>query len=102
MIIRFIKQISAPTLFSKGLVQYQKGNYGIAKPLLVKAAEWMPGLDTNPLHQAVLLLCDHHLTQGGSATQFQSLLDALKASPHKETDDYRLVALHIKQVIDSL
>lgn len=91
MLFRFIKQIAAPTIFSKGIAQYKQERYEIAKPLLLKAGDWMPTLQTNPLFQAMLLLCDDHHDQDNPTEKFKLTLASLKASPHKDTDDYILL-----------
>ena len=100
MIFRFIKQITAPTVFSKGIAQYHQSQYAIARQLLIKAGQWMPSLNSDPLYQATLLLCDHHLGQQTSTHQAQTILEALLASPHKDTDNYARIISDVRQIIE--
>lgn len=100
MILRFVKQITAPTIFSKGIAQYHQNQYGIAKQLIAKAGLWMPSLTADALFQAVMHLCNYHLEDQDNSHQTQAILDALLASPHKETENYTRIISDIKNILD--
>lgn len=101
MIFRFLKKITAPTLFSKGLDQYRQGQYGIARQLFNKAEQWMPTLASDSLYQAVTLLCDHHLNSDTNTHQAQILLNELIASSQQDTPQYAGVISDLKNIIDT-
>ena len=99
MLFRFFKQISAPNIFSKAVAHYKQGQYQIAKPLLIKSRQWMPTFEENPLFQAILLLCDHHLGSICDMDQLKAVLETLQICPHKDTADYTFVISDIEQIL---
>lgn len=94
------KEISAPAVFSKGVMRYKQGHYGDAKSLILKSGEWMPDLKNDNFYKAVLLLVESKLGSPFDVQQFKDALASLKDSRYKNTDDYAAVVSDLTQSIN--
>ena len=94
------KEISAPAVFTKGVMRYKQGHYGDAKSLILKSGEWMPTLKNDHYYKAVLLLVESKLGAQFDDQQFKDALASLENSRYKNSDDYAVVVSDLKQAIN--
>lgn len=96
---KFLKGITAPSIFAKGLNQYKQGNLGNAKQLISTAAKWMPDLENDDLFKAVSLLIDIKMGSGVDIAGCRDALASLNASPRKDSGDFSTIRVDLEKVI---
>lgn len=94
------KEISAPAVFTKGVLRYKQRYYDDAKKLILKAGEWMPDLKNDHYYKAVLLLVESHLGSQFDMQRYKEALESLKESPYKDSDDYSVVVSDLMQTMN--
>ncbi len=94
------KEVSAPAIFTKGVMRYKQGYLEDAKKLLIKAGNWMPDLQSDDFYLTVLLLVEYRLTSQFDIQRFKDVLGSLKDSPYKDSSDYSIVVSHLEQIIN--
>ncbi len=95
-----MKEVSAPAVFTKGVMRYKQGHYQDAKQLILKAGKWMPSLEDDDYYKSVLLLVESKLGSKIRKQIFKEALESLKDSPHKDTVDYEIVVSDLKRTIN--
>lgn len=96
---KFLKGISAPSIFAKGINQYKQGNFSNAKQLISTAGKWMPDLENDDLFKAVSLLIEVKMGSGVDISRCQDALASLNASPRKDSGDFSIIRLDLEKVI---
>lgn len=95
--IKFLKEISAPSIFTKGLLRYKQGNFEDSKKLILKTGKWMPDLKNDNFYKAALLVVESKLGQKFQSNIFKDALESIKNSPYKGTNDYSVIFEHLKE-----
>ena len=94
------KEVSAPAVFTKGLMRYKQGYLKDAKKLILKAGNWMPDLENDDFYQAILLLVESKLASQFDIQRFKDALESLKDSPYEDSADFAIVVSDLEQIID--
>lgn len=97
---KILKEVSAPAVFTKGVMRYKQRHYEGAKKLISKAGKWMPSLEDDDYYKSVLLLVESKLGSKISKQRFKDALESLNDSPYKDTVDYEIVVSDLKRTIN--
>ena len=95
-----IKEICAPSIFTKGVLKYKQQNYEDSKSLVLKAGAWMPSLKNDVFYKAVLLLLKFKLASNFDIDSSKVTLEALEESPYKGTNDFSIIVADLEQTIN--
>lgn len=95
-----MKEISAPSIFAKGVLKYKQRNYEDSRKLVLKAGAWMPGLKNDDLYKAVLLLVEFKLGSKLDIHNTRRALEALLHSPYKSSNDFSIIVADLEQIIN--
>ena len=96
---KIFKEISAPSVFTRGLLRYKQERFEESKKLILKAGKWMPSLKSDNLYNAALLLVESKLGAKPHNSKFKDALESLIDSPYKNTSDYSIIVADLKQFI---
>lgn len=91
----------APSMFTKGVLQYRQGNYEEARTLIVKAGKWLPEFVEDSFYKAALLLVDSHLGKSFPRSEYEDALESLVDSPYVETVDYFIIVDALKEMLEN-
>lgn len=96
------REAFAPSLFTKGVLQYKQGNYEESRKLIVKSGTWLPDLVDDDFYNAALLLVDSHLGKSFPRSRYREALAALTDSPYIETVDYMIIVDGLTHMADEV
>ncbi|MBN2415463.1 hypothetical protein JXO52_06460 [bacterium] len=88
---QLFQEMSAPSLFTRGCLQYKQGDIEESKRLIVKAGAWLPDLADDEFYQAALMLVETRLGKKLSSSRYREVYDSLIDSPYVDTVDYMII-----------
>jgi hypothetical protein len=97
---KFLKEISAPSIFTKGVLKYKQQKYEDSRELVLKTGAWMPGLKNDDFYNALLLLIEFKLGSKIDIHSSKETLEALAESPYKGTNDFSIIVADLEQLIN--
>lgn len=97
--LKFIREASAPSLFTKGLLRYKQGRFKESKRLILKAAKHSPDLKCDDFFRAVLLLVETSMGASADEGMFREALGSVMDSPYRNTKDHHIVVADLKNRI---
>ena len=99
--LKQIKQTSAPSLFTTGMLKYKQGEFEEARNLFLMAAKNMPDLKNDNFFKVAFLLVESELEKIYDTVLFEEALDSLEDSPYKETNDFLIVINALKRKLNN-
>ncbi len=100
--IKILKEVSAPSIFTKGLLRYRQGRLADSRRLIRKSGEWMRELREDDFYKAALICVESELGMEFEPEVLQRALDSIVDSPYKHTADHKVVCEGLKQKIAAI